>query len=69
MNQNINNLSITDVAELLGVRYYQITYLHSKKSIKEPPRVANKRCYGPEHIEAVAQALGVDFDHSDIKSD
>ena len=46
-------LTTTELARLLGIRTYQLSYAHLQGFVPEPPRVAGRRVYGPEEIEQV----------------
>jgi hypothetical protein len=52
MNTNDRLLTLAELAHILGVRTYQITYAHQQQLLPEPPRVAGRRVYGSAEVEA-----------------
>lgn len=48
-------LTTTELAHLLGIRTYQLSYAHLQGFLTEPPRVAGRRVYGPAEVEQVRQ--------------
>lgn len=51
--------TLKEVAEKLGVRQHQVTYLlNSKDSSLEPKRVGNRRLFTEADIKKIAKALG-----------
>jgi len=58
---NEQNLLLKDVAALLGLKPYQITYKISVGLIPEPKlRISNKRIFKPADVERIAAHFGVD---------
>lgn len=51
--------TLKEVAERIGVRQHQVTYLlNSKDSSLEPERVGNRRLFTNSDIRKIAEALG-----------
>jgi hypothetical protein len=44
-------ITITELARLLGIQSYQLTYAHQQGHLPEPGRIAGRRVYGPDEIE------------------
>lgn len=65
-----NIYSIGEVAKLLGLQAYQISYAHSTGQIEEPGlRFCGKRAYTESEIRLIAQHFGIDFDDSVLASE
>ena len=59
---NEQNLLLKDVAALLGLKPYQITYKISVGLLPEPKlRISNKRIFKPADVERIAAHFGVDL--------
>ena len=57
--------SIGEVARLLGLKQYQISYAHSTGQVEEPGlRVCGKRAYTDFDIQRIAEHFGIDLDES-----
>lgn len=46
-------LSVYEVADLLGVRYYKISYAERIGHLPPPQRVGEKRVYSAEDVERI----------------
>ena len=54
------HLLLNDVARLLGVKGYQISYALTNGLVEEPElRISNKRIFQQEDIERLAEYFGV----------
>lgn len=55
---NKQHFLLGEVARLVGVRPYQITYLISMGVIEEPQlRINNKRIFGPKDVEKIKRVF------------
>lgn len=45
--------STGQVADLLGIARYQLSYRFEKKQIPEPPRVCGRRAYSEKDVRAI----------------
>ncbi len=52
-----NYLTINQLAKLLGVKFYQIRYLHQAGHVQEPDKVGNVRLYSRSDIEKIVRFL------------
>ena len=58
--QTKNKLFSTgEVARLLGVQGYRVTYAHAIGAVKEPERVFGRRAYRWSDLSALAKYFGV----------
>lgn len=55
-------LTINQLAKLLGVKFYQIRYLHQAGYVQEPEKVGNVRLYSPNDIEKIVRFLEIHRD-------
>lgn len=55
----MNYYTMTEVALMLGVKYYQVAYQHKIGQLDEPIKVGGRRAYGPEDVRRVADHFGV----------
>jgi hypothetical protein len=51
-----------DVARRLGCQPYQIVYLLTTGQVPEPARLGNRRLFGKQDVERIAERLGVDLE-------
>ena len=56
-----NLYSISEVARLLDVQPYQITYAHCTNKVPEPRRVCGRRAYLRADLIALARHFNVEF--------
>jgi hypothetical protein len=55
-------LSLNEVANLLKLQHYRITYALATHRVPEPAiRVANKRVFQPVDIERIAEHFGITY--------
>lgn len=65
-----NIYSIGEVARLLGLQIYQISYAHSTGQIEEPGlRFCGKRAYTDLDIRQIAEHFEIDLDDSVLASE
>ena len=55
-------LTISQLAKLIGVKYYRIRYLHQAGHVQEPEKVGNVRLYSPSDIEKIVRFLEIHRD-------
>lgn len=51
MEQPLSYVGLEEAARRLGVPYWRIRHAHRAGHIEEPPRISNRRVYGPELLE------------------
>ena len=49
--------SLSDVADIIGCKPYQITYLLTTRQVPEPARIGNKRVFSIEDVFRISQKL------------
>jgi len=64
------NLLLKDVAALVGVKPYQITYAISVGLLPEPElRISNKRVFQAKDLQTIAAHFGVDLRTKDKRGE
>jgi DNA-binding transcriptional MerR regulator len=51
--------TLTEVAQLLRIKYYQLAYQHKIGALDEPLKAGGRRAYSPEDVHRVADHFGV----------
>ena len=59
--------SISEVAKILGIKFYKIAYAHSAGLVPEPDRIMNKRVYQELDILKLARHFEVNEDDVKLK--
>jgi DNA-binding transcriptional MerR regulator len=60
MNKQLKLYLLRDVSRMLRTKPYQIVYLLTMGLVPEPPRLGNRRMFGPEDVRRLAERLGVE---------
>ena len=47
--------STSDVCRMVGIRDYQLAYLHAQQAVPEVTRIGGRRIYTPADVEAIRQ--------------
>jgi hypothetical protein len=51
--------TMTEVAHMLGVKYYQVAYQHKIGELDEPIKVGGRRAYTSDDVRRVAEHFNV----------
>ena len=54
-----SHYTMTEVALILGVKYYQISYQHKIGALAEPIKAGGRRAYSRDDLRRVAEHFGL----------